>query len=641
MRSILIALIALFVSAPAYSQDAPEAAPTLSDAVVDGGSAAARFPMDDARVVANAPTPSGATGLLRTAQATGLEPGTFGLFLYTEYFGGQSVVRDGDESRRFIGRMGLSYTPIEYVEAWVRLGARATTNTFGDPRLIQSVGDFGLGVKGMIEFSDGLHAGLMLDLDVPAGSNSVGLDFGATSLDIVALFTADFRPISDIPLRAHFNTGFLVDNSASLFDVRLDRVERFGHFVYDYSRALIALAVDAPLPYATPFVEWALEIPTQAPCDGTNPQLCVKEEGAASYPSFLTVGVRSQPVRGLSFLAAMDLGLTTAESQGTPAVPAWNLVLGASYNLNPFGGTERVVEVPVEVPVGIATSYVEGFVQDAGTGEPIADAMVSYLGQDGLSTHMTDSSGRFRTYDFEPGTPLTLTVSHPNYVAGEFEVAVAAEVVSGPIGLEPAFEGTLLSGRVEATGPVDAVVSLLGETRVDLTVEDGRYEAEVPAGSYTVVVHALGHDAVVEQRELPLGRVEANYTLEALPANARLRRTADELAIDSPMHRVGFDDAGDIEAEGRATLQAVAAAMAADPSLRLLVRAHTDPREDTVAELQIAAERAEKVKQALVALGVDAGRLETDGVGSAEPRYPNVTERNMRLNNRIEFQLLD
>lgn len=646
MRTIRLVAFALCLSVPAFAQEgepteAPAEAAAETDVAVpdDMLEGERRDEPADARIVTAAPNPTGATGLLRTAQATGMEPGTFGLFLYTEYFSGKNVVRDGDETRRFVGRLGLSFTPIEYVEAWVRLGARATTNTFGDPRLIQSVGDFGLGVKGMYELTDGLHAGLMLDLDFPAGSNSVGLDFGATSVDIVALFTADLTEMAEIPLRLHLNAGYYVDNSSRLFPVRLDRVERFGHYVYDTDRALIALAADAPLPYATPFLEYTIEIPTTAPCDGDNPQLCVSEQGFKSYPSWLTVGVRSQPVYGLSFLAAMDLGMTTAESQGVPAVPAWNLVLGASYALNPFqSGRERIVEVPVEVPVGVMTSYVEGFVQDSGSGEPIADATITYAAD--RSPQLSDGQGRFRTYDFEPGTELTLTVSHPNYVSREFAVTVAEEPVSGPLQLEPAFEGALLIGMVDTASPVDATVSLRGEAGTyDLAVEDGMFEGEVAPGTYDLVVHALGYEAYVDQVEFSIGRVELAYELTALPPDGVYRRTADELAIDSPADRIAFEG-DDLTQEAQQSLNVLTGLLAEDPSLRLLIRAHTDPQDDVEAELELTAERAEAVKAYLVARGIDASRLETDGVGSAEPKYPNVTERNMRLNNRVEFQIL-
>lgn len=596
--------------------------------------------IDDPLVADTVPTPVGSAGLIRTYHADTIEPGTFGIFLYTEYFSGSDVVRRDDESRRFVGHIGASYAPFEFFEAWARISARATTNTLGDPRLIQSVGDVGFGVKGVYDDLGPLSVGLQLNVDLPAGANSVGLDFGSASVDIIALGTLDLRRTSEIPLRVHLNIGYRVDGSENLFDARLQRVERFGQNVYDYDSVLLGIGVDAPFRYATPFVEWTWQQPNGAPCEAEPLQACISEEGFAAHPQFVTLGVRSQPVRGFSVQTAMDLGLTTAESQGTPAIPAWNWVFGFGYNIDPrASGPAEIVEVPIEVPVGEVNSYAEGTVQDASSGEALADARVRYVDNVLLADQITGEDGRFRTYGFEPGSEVRFEVSHPDYVTREFTVTIQDEIVSGPLGLEPAFSGVLLSGEVRTSGPAQAIVSLRGADAVDIEVVDGGFEAEVEPGSYEMVTHALGYASDVRQVELTPGRTALEVELSAQPAGEVFRYTGDELAIDSPANRVAFE--GDELTPGaRETLDALAALLAEQTSVRLLVRSHTDPQEDDTAELEMTSARAETVKRYLVNRGVAENRLETDGVGSAEPQFPNVTDRGRRLNNRVEFQVL-
>jgi OOP family OmpA-OmpF porin len=72
-----------------------------------------------------------------------------------------------------------------------------------------------------------------------------------------------------------------------------------------------------------------------------------------------------------------------------------------------------------------------------------------------------------------------------------------------------------------------------------------------------------------------------------------------------------------------------------------LVRSHTDPRETIDEELSLTATRAQAVIDYLIGKGLPAERFEEDGVGAAEPLFPNATDRNRRQNNRIEFQFLD
>lgn len=597
---------------------------------------------DDPHVADAATSPSGATGLIHTAQATGLRPGTLGLALGLEYTSGQDVVRVGNDARRFLGHLALSYTPIEYFEAFATLSARAVTNSLGDPQLIQSVGDLSIGGKGVYPISDALAVGALLRVRFPAGANQVGLDLSSTSVDFLALTTADLRSVADVPLRFHLNFGVLIDNQANLFPFVLDRIERYGQGVYDYDRFDVGIAFDAPLEYVTPFLEWTTEYPLNHHCNGQIAQGCVVELGFPSYPSWLTIGARSQPVAGLSFNAAVDLGITTKESQGTPAVPGWNLMGGIAYNLDPSG--TRVVEVPVEVPIEVpsaaATSHVEGTVVEAGTGAPIADVRVRYVGTT-YTDQITGPDGRFRTFDFAPGTPVTIEISHPDYVAMTMNVAITPEVASGTLELQPAFTGARVAGRVTAPAGAEATITFRGPSDQTVVCDaDGSYEVELEPGEYRVTVAAPGARTVRETVALEGGRFQRGWSLEPASPSDLVRWTGSGVELGNDTRRLAFDASGDLSADSLPLLDALAEELRGADT-RLLVRAHTDPKDTVEEELELTATRAGLVIDYLVSRGVSRSQLEADGVGSAEPLIPNVTDRNRRMNNRIEFQLLD
>jgi len=662
MRTLVLALALLFVAPVAHAQigastdeatddaaaetaapaeTATDAADTPAEAPTTGADGEAmRWDPEAAYVTNRTPSMTVATGGYRVYHAHGLEPGQFGLTLMGEYFGGSDVVRTDDQVRRFVGHLGLSWTPFPFIEAFAELSARAATNTLGDPELIQSVGDFSFGAKGFYEIVPGVHAGGLLRLTLPAGANSVGLDGSATSADILALSSIDLRYLADIPTRFHVNLGYLVDNSEQLFPFVLERVERFGHNVYDYNRVRMAFGVDAPLPYVTPSLEWTLEIPNGAACDSRLTQPCVTDNGFASYPSWLTIGASSAPFDDdLVLHMGVDLGLTTAESQGTPAVPAWNFLFGITYNLAP--GRAEIVEVPVEVPVEVAppTSYVFGSIVDADTEEPIAGAQIVYLDTE-FSAQVTDEEGRFRSIDFPIGTEATIEVRHPSYQTRAMRVAFSEEVREGTIPLEPAFTGSRITGRVRAASGADipATVSFRGDATYDIEVEaDGSFVIDVDPGEYVITAHAPGYVATRMPAVLDPGREEMDFDLTPLPADSTLSMGPDGIELTEG---ITFED-GELTEASIATLADVAALMQSMPDLEVTVRSHTDLNEDRIPieEYELTQARAQAVVGQLVEQGVDAGRLDAEGVGSDEPLLPNISDRNRRMNNRVEFAI--
>lgn len=642
----------LLMAGPAFAQeDAPATTqpqteqrtgpgPSPSAVRSNATTAAPRTPteLNQGLVLDARPGLGATTGLFRNAQATGQTPGTFGLSLMTEFYRGADTVRQGDDARRFIGHLGFTWTPIDHLEVFTTLSARATTNTLGRPELIQSVGDLSLGAKGFGEVAPGIHLGGLLRLNFPAGANQVGFDFGAMGVDILALFTADLRTLADAPVRLHLNVGYLVDRSANLFPFALERVERFGHNIYDYNRVHLGFGVDVPLDYVTPSLEWTTQFPTGAACNSEITQPCVTDNGFSAYPSWVTLGLASAPfANGIAMHAGMDIGVTTAESQGTPAVPAWNLLLGLSYHLDPRGRAAAAPVVAAAEPAELR-SYVRGRVVDATTGAPIAGARITYRGTD-YSAQVTDDDGTFRSIDFEVGTEVLLEVAASEYTGRTMRMTISEEIREGTIELQQDFTGARVTGTVRSTSvsSVDAVLEFRGPDNERLDVS-GEYSIDLTPGEYIVTASAAGHISSRQRIVFSAGRRDFSAELRPLPPGMSYRITGTAIELDDPEKRIAFEN-GELTPDASALLDQLAQLLQADTTIRITIIAHTDDNEYPAAEAALTETRAQAVRDALMSRGIAADRLQARGAGASEPKYPNVSDRNRRRNNRVEFEL--
>jgi len=93
-------------------------------------------------------------------------------------------------------------------------------------------------------------------------------------------------------------------------------------------------------------------------------------------------------------------------------------------------------------------------------------------------------------------------------------------------------------------------------------------------------------------------------------------------------------------AGGGAAVASVAAVLEQNPDLRIRIEGHTDATGPERYNEWLSGQRAEQVKAALVADGVDADRLETAGLGSRNPAADNATPEGRAHNRRIEFTVL-
>lgn len=93
-----------------------------------------------------------------------------------------------------------------------------------------------------------------------------------------------------------------------------------------------------------------------------------------------------------------------------------------------------------------------------------------------------------------------------------------------------------------------------------------------------------------------------------------------------------------VNPESYGTLKGIADVMKANPDVRVKIIGHTDSDGADAANLDLSKRRGASVKDALVKdFGIDASRLESDGMGETQPVAPNDTQENKAINRRVEF----
>jgi outer membrane protein OmpA-like peptidoglycan-associated protein len=87
-------------------------------------------------------------------------------------------------------------------------------------------------------------------------------------------------------------------------------------------------------------------------------------------------------------------------------------------------------------------------------------------------------------------------------------------------------------------------------------------------------------------------------------------------------------------------LGSLAAMLTAYPNVTTSVRGHTDDTGDPAANKKLSADRAAAVQQALVARGVPASRITSEGFGAEQPIASNDSEEGRARNRRVELMVV-
>ena len=93
-----------------------------------------------------------------------------------------------------------------------------------------------------------------------------------------------------------------------------------------------------------------------------------------------------------------------------------------------------------------------------------------------------------------------------------------------------------------------------------------------------------------------------------------------------------------VKPESYGSLKEIAAVLNENPDVKIKIVGHTDADGSDAANLDLSKRRAAAVKNELVkTFGINASRIETDGMGETKPVAANDSPSNKALNRRVEF----
>ncbi len=645
----------------------------------------------------------GSTGLVHLFAADSGAPGTFRLSFLTSYYAGDgflcpnrqacsapppSVSDAQDVARRNSADLSLSITPASYLELTLGTHSHAFSDNFNSPSVIQALGDTYGALKlfsprgpDQIFSVGGLGQLRLLNSAGTIGINTANVSFAG-------LATADFSNRSNVkqrvPVRIHANLGYLFDNSSNIAsDVEktrqhpISRIERFGFGINRLDSVFMGLGIEYVGTYLQPFTEWTIDVAANRQgyvCQKRNlspGDTCMEyASGISTTPSRWTIGTHLTPhFYGLNAMLALDIatsGSSTFVEERSPEIP-WSLYLGIGYAVDTVPAT--VPKPPPSPPQIVQLApppehHVLGTVVDEDSGKPISHAQIDFDGRDRTGL-ISRPDGTFDSGNLEPGE-YKFKVQADGYKEGACSAIIEPEVKdvnnakpaepTPPVkktelkcSLKPApalgvIEGTLVDS--ETNGPIARAMIRVRDERnraLELQSNDsGTFRAEnVPAGQVHLSIAAEGYlpsDTVLEVKK----QVEQHAALvvRKIPKKASVTLSAKEVKLSKPVLFVG--NTADISPESQPLVQELAAVLLQHPELiSVELQGHTDDAGTPVFNRRLSQERAESVRAALMALGIEGNRLTANGLGSDKPLVPNTSDANRAKNRRVQFIIVN
>ena len=618
-----------------------------------------------------APTIGGATGNIRLVTTDIGGQHTFRIGLHTEMFTSSGFLVKDDDHSRFAGTLSLSYTPWKYIEIFTSIRSMANNNDRKrktedlDQPLILALGDWTLGAKGQYPIKPWLGIGGQFALTFLNSVGGVSLDGESTSFYIGLISSMSFLKMTGkVPIRAHFNMGYQLDNSNNLasfkgYTLASLQVEKFSLGI-NQDRMQFKLGLDFPLRKwtkigVTPMLEFNADVATgDADADFDKPEFKKPQgsledsdiEGRATV--WMTIGARVNPIKGLNVELASDIGLASPGYGFGPPVVPWNIVLGFSYSYDPKPEVKVVTKVgptrTVVKEVFPKVGKLRGRVINSKTLAAVEGAIVTFPGKD-LTSLYTDSDGTFLTYELAPGKH-PIMVRKDGYLVGK----IMAEIKLGGVANmdikltpDPPKVGTVTGKVVDLKGaPVACKVVFVGmENKTVPTTGTGEFSIKLKPGSYVVEFKSARF-----LRKRKIVRVIAGDTARVGIALSNkgwrpiVRVAAGGIRVFGKIKFAG--KTATLDPSSRLTLDWMVHALLEKPKVtKIEIQGHTDNRGKLSANMAISQARAAAVRAYLVQNGLSSARIIAKGYGPRRPKRPNITARNRAMNNRIEFVVLE
>jgi hypothetical protein len=454
--------------------------------------------------------PSGLYGLVRTGSP--ISPPELNVSA-TAGFGLMGTVPPANgEHPRALGSLAVAVSPRQWLAFALRLDGRWDfhagegggdyNGAVGDPRLYARAGT---------EVSEAISLGAELGFWFP-GRDAPSLVPSATTLDLLGLFALRPRQSAWSLLASG---GFRLDNSANSAPEleRLRDGDRLALGLSDFNAVLAGIGVAHRFgARAEVFAEFSAD-------------LLVGHDAPRLIESPLRAAVGGRYFLGRALQAELTstIALSSRPAAGpsdplVPMDPRFSIVAGLRYAFGVFSDAPGEASTEAEgSPPQLWT--VTGELVDE-TGEPVPEAEVIIRTDAGReSRYITDAQGRYRFADVPDG-PVRFEARATGFDVGRWESMVPLSPTEKPRALRRGSANVgIMRGLVRSFGsePLSAHVQCkTGNGKVVASVQTdaaGRFEVELPAGSYQVVISATGYhthrgSVVVESRGVAILNVD-------------------------------------------------------------------------------------------------------------------------------------
>lgn len=534
------------------------------------------------------------------------------------------------------GHLAASMALLDVLELSLASRSASNANSARGPSAF-SVGDLYPSIKLGFTFLP-VAVGLDVRARLPTRVDAAGFDLENVGVTTQGLLTLDLNDGMRIPVRVHLNGGYVLETGKYAQGAGGGAFEENPNFYDGVDGALLALAsdswfydqlvgglaVEAPLPFVTPFLEVFYRGAVGVPAN--------RGPGGAAYDALgdghltVTPGARITALDGFTIDLAVDVGLTgtagggtdaTKIVDGTPPNAPFLLRIGVTSTFDPFAASEGTTVRAGGGPSG----QVKGCVVDAG-GRPLANAVVEAPALGGARL-ATDAAGCFLTPPLAPGD-VQLTI-----MSGGATTEVSAAVVDGrTVEVTATLAGASGGAVVSTTGSarvVGYVTNKEDETlEAELEVWDaggahaagkstgGAFEVPVQAGDVAVVARADGYLAEGVTLHVVNGaRGRAAIVLKKLPKARKAVLEKERIAVQT---KVPFEfKKPRLQSTAEYVLADVVDVLLRNPTLRVRVEVYAEPLVTPDDSQRLADDRAAAVVDHLVQHGVWRARIEAKG----------------------------
>jgi len=190
---------------------------------------------------------------------------------------------------------------------------------------------------------------------------------------------------------------------------------------------------------------------------------------------------------------------------------------------------------------------------------------------------------------------------------------------------------------VEVVIPVDhKKVVVNGEEKI---VKKDEEELNAPDGQYVITAKTESKSFSSKVVELKAKDIDGSKTIRGSKASI----TVEALEVKKPIRLndiVFGNDSYELTRSSKLVLDQLYEFLIENPKIDIAIHGHTDNVGDDAKNLELSKNRAKACMDYLIAKGIAAKRLQSEGFGETKPKLPNTSEEGKAANRRVEFVVL-